>query len=64
MKSGGKISQVKQKLVDLEESGKINAGAVVNCGMENEVICRDIRDLDEDAGYFTTIIVKETWSDI
>ncbi len=64
MKSGGKISQVKRELVDLEEAGKIKAYAVTNCGMEHEVIYQNIRDLDESAGYFTTIIIKEKWNDL
>lgn len=59
MKSAGKISQVKQNLVELEEAGRIKAYAVTNCGMESERIYQDIRRLDEEAGYFTTIIVKE-----
>lgn len=59
MKSAGKIGEVKQNLIELEESGKIKAYAVTNCGMESERIYQDIRKLDEEAGYFTTIIVKE-----
>lgn len=59
MKSAGKISEVKQNLVELENAERMKAYAVTNCGMESEKIYRDIRTLDEEAGYFTTIIVKE-----
>lgn len=59
MKSAGKLEQIKDRLMELEGEGKIKAYAVSNCGMEHETICRDISRLDENAGYFTTIIVKE-----
>ena len=59
MKSAGRMDEVKQNLTELEDAGRIKAYAVANCGMESEKIYRDIRTLDEKAGYFTTIIVKE-----
>lgn len=59
MKSAGKLEQIKGRLKELEEEGKLKAYAVSGCGMENESIYRDISELDENAGYFTTIIVKE-----
>lgn len=59
MKSGGKLSAVKQRLTAMEEAGEAKAWAVSNCGMPDQSVCRDIRLLDESAGYFTTIIVKE-----
>jgi precorrin-2/cobalt-factor-2 C20-methyltransferase len=59
MKSAGKIEKVKEQLISLEESGSCKASAVSNCGMENEKIYPDIRQLEEDAGYFTTIIIKD-----
>lgn len=59
MKSAGKISEVKRNLVELEEAGRMKAYAVTNCGMESERVYQDICTLDEEAGYFTTIIVKE-----
>lgn len=61
MKSGGKVGEVKKKLIELEERGNGKALAITNCGMENQAVYRDIRLLDEEAGYFTTIIVKEEW---
>ncbi len=59
MKSAGRIDKVKKKLVDLEKDGKVKAYAVTNCGMEGQMIYRNIEELREDAGYFTTIVVKE-----
>jgi precorrin-2/cobalt-factor-2 C20-methyltransferase len=59
MKSAGKLADVREKLIGLQEEGCIKAGAVVNCGMEHEAVCSNICDLDSNAGYFTTIIVKE-----
>lgn len=59
MKSAGRIDEVKEKLVELENMGKIKAYAVTNCGMEGQRVYREIRELEENAGYFTTIIVKE-----
>lgn len=59
MKSAGKIDELKEKLIGLEGEGRLKAYAVSNCGMEHEAIYRDISELDENAGYFTTIIVKE-----
>lgn len=59
MKSGGRMEEVKKRLMELEALGKAKSYAVINCGMENQDICRNIGDLDEKAGYFTTIIVKE-----
>lgn len=59
MKSGGTIGEIKERLLELEQKNRISAYAVTNCGMENQVVCRDIEKLDEQAGYFTTIIIKE-----
>lgn len=59
MKSGGKFEEVKERLMQLEAQGRGKVFAVTNCGMENQMVCRDIRELEEKPGYFTTIIVKE-----
>lgn len=59
MKSGGRIGEVKRQLVQSEDDGNIKAYAVTNCGMEQQAVFRDIRNLEEDAGYFTTIVVKD-----
>lgn len=59
MKSAGKIGEVKKKLLELESSGQAKAYAVVNCGMKDQKVCEDIQKLDESAGYFTTVILKD-----
>lgn len=59
MKSAGRLDEIKERLIRLEEEGKGKACAVSDCGMEQETIWKDIRKLKEDAGYFTTIILKE-----
>ena len=56
MKSAGRIDEVKNKILDNEN---LKAYAVTNCGMENEKLYTDISMLDDGAGYFTTIIVKD-----
>jgi precorrin-2 C(20)-methyltransferase len=56
MKSGGKVDEVKNKILNTDN---VTACAVTNCGMDDEEICFDIENLRDDAGYFTTIIVKE-----
>lgn len=59
MKSAGKITEIRKKLMRLEAERGIKAYAVTNCGMEDQKVCREIRDLKEDAGYFTTLIIRE-----
>ncbi len=59
LKAGKRLPQIRKELIALEEAGKVRAYAVTNCGMENEAIYEDLRQMPEDAGYFTTILVKE-----
>lgn len=56
MKSAGRIDEVRTKILGNEN---LKAYAVTNCGMENEKLYTDICMLDDEAGYFTTIIVKD-----
>ena len=58
MKSSKDVGEIKRVLVAVESEGLGHAGYVTNCGMPGECIGDDIRDLDENAGYFTTIIVE------
>ena len=45
---------------ELEEGGALDRACLVsNCGLEGEVVCRDLRQLSGQPGYYTTIIVKE-----
>lgn len=56
MKSGKKISQIKEKLGQL---GLLeNAKMVECCCMENERIYDSLMDLNEDSSYFSIILIK------
>lgn len=59
MKSAGNMDKVKQQLGELSEQGICKAYAVSNCGLKKQVICRDIRELPADVGYFTTIVARK-----
>lgn len=59
MKSGGRIADIKQRLLALEEERGCEILAVTDCGMESQKIYTRIDELDEEAGYFTTILIKE-----
>jgi precorrin-2 C(20)-methyltransferase len=59
MKSAGRFGAVKEQLCRMEATGEGKAYAVTNCGMENQKIYREIGELPDEAGYFTTILVKE-----
>lgn len=63
MKSAGRLNEIKEKLTAFEKEGKIKAYGASNCGMEQEAIYGDISELDDEAGYFTTIIIKEKKTD-
>lgn len=52
MKSGRSVSEICEKL-----NGK-SAYAVENCGYENQRIFGSLDEIDDNSGYFTTIIVK------
>lgn len=55
MKSASHMKEVKALLLS---SGR-KVSAVVNCGMENEVVYRSAEEIPDDAGYFSLIIAKE-----
>lgn len=59
MKSGRNISSIKERLIPLEEAGKIIVYAVVDCGMETEQIYNSAMTIPEDSKYMMTIIIKE-----
>lgn len=58
MKPSKAVGEIKELLIELENEKIITAGAVTDCGMKTEYVTRDIRNLKENAGYFTTIIVN------
>ncbi|HAN44311.1 MAG TPA: precorrin-2 C(20)-methyltransferase [Ruminococcaceae bacterium] len=57
MKTGRAVSSVKSALKECGLYEK--ASAVQNCGLPSEKIYRSLDDMDDQAGYFTTIIVKD-----
>lgn len=55
MKSGKKMTDVKKTLLDMG----CEAYMVENCGMEGEKIYRSVDEINENAGYYSLLIVKE-----
>ncbi|MBR1497258.1 MAG: precorrin-2 C(20)-methyltransferase [Oscillospiraceae bacterium] len=56
MKSGKSLPMV---LEALRDRGCLEgASMVVNCGLPEELVCRDLRKAPEDARYFATVVVK------
>ena len=55
MKSASHMKEVKEIL---RESGRV-VNAVIDCGMDSEIICRSTDEIPDDAGYFSLIIAKE-----
>lgn len=58
MKSAGRMEQIKRMVEDMETQGMCEAYAVVNCGMAGQRVYRDIRSMEKNAGYFTTLILR------
>ena len=57
MKSGRSLKDLVEKLA---ETGQLEQAVLVaNCGLDQEMVCTDLRALPEGAGYYTTILVKE-----
>ncbi len=59
MKSGRNIAEIKEKLIPLEEAGKVSVYAVIDCGMETEEIFTSAMTIPDNSRYMMTIIVKE-----
>lgn len=57
MKSGKSIGSIKRQLMDMEEDHTVEM--VERCGMEGERVFRCAGDIDENAGYFSLLVVKE-----
>lgn len=55
MKAGKKLREVRTQLTALG----VEASMVENCGMEQEKIYRTLKEIPEEAGYYSLIIVKE-----
>ena len=57
MKAGKKMKSVKETLKAMPDCQVM---MIENCGMENEKIYRSADEIDENAGYYSLIIVRET----
>jgi precorrin-2/cobalt-factor-2 C20-methyltransferase len=57
MKSGKSIGKVKSLLADMEKPPRVKM--VERCGMKGERVFRRLEDLDEEAGYFSILIVRD-----
>ena len=55
MKSASHMKEVKEML---RRSGR-EAAAVIDCGMESEMVCRSVDEIPDDAGYFSLIISRQ-----
>lgn len=60
MKSGKRLSVLREELMRYSEGKKISVYGVSNCGMENERVYFSAREIDSSSGYLTTVIVKKT----
>lgn len=59
MKSGRAIADVKKILLELKKQGKIvEVDMVERCGLDGERVFQEIEDIDEQASYFSVLIVK------
>ena len=60
MKAGRRLTDLQKKL---ERRGLLDVTSVaVNCGMEDELLIKALEketDISENAGYFTTVIVRD-----
>ena len=56
MKAGRELGALREQL---EEAGLLeNASLAANCGMEGEVLCPRLSELEADTGYFSLVVVK------
>lgn len=58
MKSGKKLLELKQVLVEAEKDENLDVRAVSNCGMQNEEITLGAKNLKAEQGYLTVVIVR------
>ncbi|MDF2654230.1 MAG: cobI [Bacillota bacterium] len=57
MKSGKSIGKIKTLIKELETPAEVKM--VERCGMEGERVFQNLEALDEDAGYFSILVVKD-----
>ena len=56
MKAAGHMKEIKALIL---RSGR-EASAVLDCGMESEMICRSVDEIPDDASYFSLIISRQS----
>ncbi|MBR1931917.1 MAG: precorrin-2 C(20)-methyltransferase [Lachnospiraceae bacterium] len=59
MKLGKHLNKLKERLLPMVEAGTTRVFAVSYCGMEKEQIYFQLDEIPEQAGYLTTVIVKQ-----
>jgi len=59
MKSGSHIKEIKEKLVEMENEGRVTVNAVIDCGMETEQLFTSATTIPDGSRYMLTIIVKD-----
>jgi precorrin-2/cobalt-factor-2 C20-methyltransferase len=57
MKSGKSIGKVKALIQNTENPPSVKM--VERCGMQGERVFERLEDLDEEAGYFSVLVVKD-----
>ncbi len=57
MKTGKAMPEIKAILKERGQDHHVMA--VQNCGLPNEVVCKSVDEIWDDASYFTTMIIKE-----
>lgn len=57
MKSGKSIGKIKALLADMENPPSVKM--VERCGMQGERVFSRLEDLDEDAGYYSILVLKD-----
>ncbi|WP_130863020.1 precorrin-2 C(20)-methyltransferase [Bacilliculturomica massiliensis] len=57
MKSGKSIGKIREMIADMDPPQEVMM--VERCGMEGERIFRSAEEIDENAGYFSLIVVKD-----
>lgn len=56
MKSGKAIAGIKDLILKMENPPQVKM--VERCGMEGERVFRNVQDIDEEAGYFSILVLK------
>ena len=59
MKSGKNVAQIKERLLEMEQTDEISVYAVIDCGMETEEIFNGAIMIPDDSRYMMTIIVED-----